>query len=142
MKIKQITKTPTKNGEGGRTPKHERSNEAERRRGEGKNAGRKAGWPKAVNQGGEISPKNPEMRIRKQCLCFDNWIVMRFYRFKDISREFSDLDTLRENCGIIRKQANTDGGMFWKVVRVNVVQVQRKDRSLRDPREARSRVRV
>ncbi|GFV41204.1 hypothetical protein TNCV_2979581 [Trichonephila clavipes] len=37
-----------------------RSNEAERRRGEGKNAGRKAGRPKAVNQGGEISPKNPE----------------------------------------------------------------------------------
>ncbi|GFX34073.1 hypothetical protein TNCV_194801, partial [Trichonephila clavipes] len=28
-----------------------RSNEAERRRGEGKNAGRKAGRPKAVNQG-------------------------------------------------------------------------------------------
>ncbi|GFS97759.1 hypothetical protein TNCV_2559081 [Trichonephila clavipes] len=52
------------------------------------------------------------------------------------------LDTLRENCGIIRKQASTDGGVLWKVVRVNVVQVRRKDRSLRDPREARSRVRV
>ncbi|GFU28973.1 hypothetical protein TNCV_470911 [Trichonephila clavipes] len=51
------------------------------------------------------------------------------------------LDTLRENCGIIRKQASTDGGVLWKVVRVNV-QVRRKDRSLRDPREARSRVRV
>ncbi|GFY24532.1 uncharacterized protein TNCV_1015781 [Trichonephila clavipes] len=37
-----------------------RSIEAERRRGEGKNAGRKVGRPKAVNQGGEISPKNPE----------------------------------------------------------------------------------
>ncbi|GFW93218.1 SCAN domain-containing protein 3 [Trichonephila clavipes] len=36
VKIKQITKTPTKNGEGGRTPKHERSNEAERWRGEGR----------------------------------------------------------------------------------------------------------
>ncbi|GFY36811.1 hypothetical protein TNCV_2567731 [Trichonephila clavipes] len=34
MMIKQITKTPTKNGEEGRTPKHERSN-AERRRGGG-----------------------------------------------------------------------------------------------------------
>ncbi|GFU23508.1 hypothetical protein TNCV_3537231 [Trichonephila clavipes] len=33
-----------------------RSNEAERLRGEGKNAERKAGRPKAVNQGGEISP--------------------------------------------------------------------------------------
>ncbi|GFV38104.1 hypothetical protein TNCV_3829511 [Trichonephila clavipes] len=53
-------KLPRQNGEGGRTPKHERSIEAERRRGEGKNAGRKAGRPKAVNQGGEISPKNPE----------------------------------------------------------------------------------
>ncbi|GFT46358.1 hypothetical protein TNCV_3127101 [Trichonephila clavipes] len=53
-------KLQRQNGEGGRTPKHERSIEAERRRGEGKNAGRKAGRPKAMNQGGEISPKNPE----------------------------------------------------------------------------------
>ncbi|GFY02349.1 hypothetical protein TNCV_3502311 [Trichonephila clavipes] len=60
MKIKQITKTSTKNGEGGRIPKHERSNEAERRRGEGKNAGRKTGWPKTANQVGERSPQNPE----------------------------------------------------------------------------------
>ncbi|GFV67400.1 hypothetical protein TNCV_4307711 [Trichonephila clavipes] len=37
-----------------------RSNEAERRRGEGKNAGRKAERPKAANQDGEISPKNPD----------------------------------------------------------------------------------
>ncbi|GFW95128.1 uncharacterized protein TNCV_1497671 [Trichonephila clavipes] len=49
--------------------------------------------------------------------------------------------TLREDCGIIRKQASTDGGVLWKVVCVNVVQVRRKDRTLRDPREARSRVR-
>ncbi|GFW56821.1 hypothetical protein TNCV_160511 [Trichonephila clavipes] len=41
---------PRQNGEGGRTPKHERSIEAERRRGEGKNAGKKTGRPKAVNQ--------------------------------------------------------------------------------------------
>ncbi|GFV29698.1 hypothetical protein TNCV_330641 [Trichonephila clavipes] len=92
-----------------------RSNEAERRRGEGKNAGRKAGRPKAVNQDGEISPKYPDV---------------------------FQLDTLREDCGIIRKQASTEGGVLWKVVCVNVVQVRRKDRSLRDPREARSRVRV
>ncbi|GFS80253.1 hypothetical protein TNCV_3447221 [Trichonephila clavipes] len=52
------------------------------------------------------------------------------------------LDTLRENCGIIRKQPSTDGGVLWKVVRVNVVQVRRKDISLRDPREAKSPVRV
>ncbi|GFV94803.1 hypothetical protein TNCV_1028011 [Trichonephila clavipes] len=51
------------------------------------------------------------------------------------------LDTLRENCGIIHKQASTDDGMLWEVVRVNVVQVRRKDRSLRDPKEARSCVR-
>ncbi|GFW73167.1 hypothetical protein TNCV_483931 [Trichonephila clavipes] len=39
---------------------------------------------------------------------------------------YSTLDTLRENCaGIIRKQASTDGGVMWEVVRVNVVQVRR-----------------
>ncbi|GFX47510.1 hypothetical protein TNCV_618691 [Trichonephila clavipes] len=32
------------------------------------------------------------------------------------------LDTLREDCGIIRKQASTDGGVLWEVVCVNVVQ--------------------
>ncbi|GFS72451.1 hypothetical protein TNCV_2116021 [Trichonephila clavipes] len=39
------------------------------------------------------------------------------------SRSARQLDTLRENCGIIRKQASTDGGVLWEVVRVNVVQV-------------------
>ncbi|GFU36063.1 hypothetical protein TNCV_4191591 [Trichonephila clavipes] len=52
------------------------------------------------------------------------------------------LNTLREDCGIIRKQASTDGGVLWKVVCVNILQVRRKGRSLRDPREARFRVRV
>ncbi|GFV61764.1 hypothetical protein TNCV_189211 [Trichonephila clavipes] len=52
------------------------------------------------------------------------------------------LDTLRENCGIIRKQASIDGGVLWKVTCVDVVQVRRKNRSLRDPREARYRVRI
>ncbi|GFS48849.1 hypothetical protein TNCV_293091 [Trichonephila clavipes] len=33
------------------------------------------------------------------------------------------LDTFRENCGIIRKQASTDGGVLWKVMCVDVVQV-------------------
>ncbi|GFT43625.1 hypothetical protein TNCV_3362551 [Trichonephila clavipes] len=108
-----------------------RSNEAERWRG-GNQEGRRE------TEGCE----SRRMRIRKQCLCFNNWIVMIFYRFKDISREFSDLDILREDCGILRKQASTDGGVLWKVVCVNVVQVRRKDRSLRYPREARSRVRV
>ncbi|GFU88012.1 hypothetical protein TNCV_1335811 [Trichonephila clavipes] len=55
-----IKRSPRQNGEGGRTPKHEYSIEAECRRGEGKNAGRIAGRPKAVNQGGDLSPKNPE----------------------------------------------------------------------------------
>ncbi|GFU52000.1 hypothetical protein TNCV_862001 [Trichonephila clavipes] len=50
------------------------------------------------------------------------------------------LDTLREDYGIIRKQASTDGGVLWKVMCVDVVQVRRKNRSLRDPREARFRV--
>ncbi|GFU02659.1 hypothetical protein TNCV_2893141 [Trichonephila clavipes] len=100
-----------KTGEGGRALKHERSIDAERRRGEGKNAGRKTGLPKAVNQNGEISQE-------------------------------SRLDTLREDRGIIRKQASSDGGVPWKIVCVNVVQVRRKHRSLRDPREARSRVRI
>ncbi|GFT78348.1 hypothetical protein TNCV_655641 [Trichonephila clavipes] len=65
MKIKQKRKTPTKkNGEGGRTPKHERSNEAERRWGEGKHAGRKTGQPKAANQVGERSPHSPEKMMQ------------------------------------------------------------------------------
>ncbi|GFU83019.1 hypothetical protein TNCV_64901 [Trichonephila clavipes] len=87
-----LKKTPTTK-RGGRTYPKARTLYRSRAPGaKGKNAGRKAGRPKAVNQGGEISPKNPEMRIRKQCLCFDNWIVMIFDRFKDISREFSDVD--------------------------------------------------
>ncbi|GFV24876.1 uncharacterized protein TNCV_883441 [Trichonephila clavipes] len=45
-----IKKSPRQNVEVGRTPKHERSIEAERRRGEGKKAGRNAGRPKAVTQ--------------------------------------------------------------------------------------------
>ncbi|GFV68932.1 hypothetical protein TNCV_3457271 [Trichonephila clavipes] len=49
------------------------------------------------------------------------------------------LDTLRENCGIILKQASTDGGVLWKVVRVNVVQVREKGQIPEwDPRETRS----
>ncbi|GFW10065.1 hypothetical protein TNCV_4208301 [Trichonephila clavipes] len=56
--------------------------------------------------------------------------------------EIRKLDTLREDCGIIHKQASTDGGVLWKVMCVDVVQVWRKDRSLRDPREARFRVRI
>ncbi|GFX19290.1 hypothetical protein TNCV_3014291 [Trichonephila clavipes] len=41
-----------------------RSIEAERRRGEGKNAGRKTGRPKAVNQGGEISHPRTQSKRR------------------------------------------------------------------------------
>ncbi|GFX59778.1 hypothetical protein TNCV_1778171 [Trichonephila clavipes] len=89
-----------------------RSIEAERRRGEGKNTGRKAGRPKAVNQ--------------------RRWFITQEPR----------LDTLREDCGIIRKQASTDGRVLWKIMCVDVVQIRRKDRSLRHPREARSRVRI
>ncbi|GFY31725.1 hypothetical protein TNCV_4200341 [Trichonephila clavipes] len=36
VKVEQIKKTPTRNGEGGRAQKHERSNETERRRGKGR----------------------------------------------------------------------------------------------------------
>ncbi|GFU98380.1 hypothetical protein TNCV_385261 [Trichonephila clavipes] len=39
------------------------------------------------------------------------------------SGRLNALDTLRENCGIIRKQASTDGGVLWKVMCVDVVQV-------------------
>ncbi|GFV97797.1 hypothetical protein TNCV_3076311 [Trichonephila clavipes] len=53
-------KLPQKTGREGVPQSTKRSNEAERRRGEGKNAGRKTGWPKAVNQDGERSPQNPE----------------------------------------------------------------------------------
>ncbi|GFX52722.1 uncharacterized protein F54H12.2 [Trichonephila clavipes] len=55
--------------------------------------------------------------------------------YMDLSASYLHLDTLRESCGIIRKQASIDGGVLWKVVRVNVVQLRRKDRSLRDPRD-------
>ncbi|GFW89962.1 hypothetical protein TNCV_3741481 [Trichonephila clavipes] len=59
-----INKIPTKNGGGGHTPKHETLYRSRAPAGLGeerrKNAGRKAGRPKAVNQGSEISPKNPD----------------------------------------------------------------------------------
>ncbi|GFW07109.1 hypothetical protein TNCV_3693041 [Trichonephila clavipes] len=59
-------------------------------------------------------------------------IEIPFYSHPETHKD--PLDTLRKNCGIIRKQPSTDGGVLWKVVRVNVVQVRRKDRSLSDPR--------
>ncbi|GFX10251.1 hypothetical protein TNCV_1866482 [Trichonephila clavipes] len=34
---------------------------------------------------------------------------------------------MRENCGIIRKQASTDGGVLWKVMCVDVVQQQHRN---------------
>ncbi|GFT44151.1 hypothetical protein TNCV_576261 [Trichonephila clavipes] len=129
-------KLPQKTGREDVPQSTKRSNEAERRRGREERR-KEDGRPKAANQDGEISPQNPEMRIRKHCLCFDNWIVMRFNRFKDISREISDLDTLREDCGIIRKQASNDGGVLWKVVCLNVVQVRRKDRSPEGPQRGK-----
>ncbi|GFV06616.1 hypothetical protein TNCV_2949381 [Trichonephila clavipes] len=60
VRMDLIKKIPIKMGREDVPQSTTRSIEAERRRGEGKNAGRKAGRPKAVNQGGEISPKNPE----------------------------------------------------------------------------------
>ncbi|GFW85573.1 hypothetical protein TNCV_852251 [Trichonephila clavipes] len=118
-RLKKSQKLPQKTGREDVPQSMKRSNEAERRQGEGKNAGRKTGRPKAVNQDGpDLSPPKPTGCCHQK------------------------LDTLREDCGIIRKQASTDGGVLWKVVCVNVVQVRRKDRSLRDPREARSRVKV
>ncbi|GFV61249.1 hypothetical protein TNCV_500411 [Trichonephila clavipes] len=50
---------PQKAGRDDVPQKHERSNEAERRRWRG-NVGRKTGRPKAVNQFGDNSPQNPE----------------------------------------------------------------------------------
>ncbi|GFU44854.1 hypothetical protein TNCV_1680231 [Trichonephila clavipes] len=125
VKVEQIKKSSHKK-RGGRTyPQHENAL-TKQSAGWGKNAGRKTGRPKAVNQdGGEITS---EPRV--------NGAV------QNSNRIVKSLDTLREDCGIIRKQVSTDGGVLWKVVCVNVVQVRRKDRTLRDPREARSRVRV
>ncbi|GFU55185.1 RNase H domain-containing protein [Trichonephila clavipes] len=48
------------------------------------------------------------------------WLAQNSEPRSDYVRQ---LDTLRENCGIIRKQASTDGGVLWEVVRVNVVQL-------------------
>ncbi|GFT89493.1 hypothetical protein TNCV_4387581 [Trichonephila clavipes] len=100
-----IKRSPRQNGEGGRAPKHERYIEAERRRGEGKNAGRQSGRLKAVNQGSDQARQEPSIKDAVQ------------------GSEGNVLDTLRENCGIIRKQASTDGGVLWKVMCVDVVQV-------------------
>ncbi|GFT63158.1 hypothetical protein TNCV_4068891 [Trichonephila clavipes] len=58
-----IKRSPGRTGEGGRAPKHERSIEAERRRG-GKNAGRQSGRLKAVNQGSDKAHKNPVSKMR------------------------------------------------------------------------------
>ncbi|GFX59307.1 hypothetical protein TNCV_4632651 [Trichonephila clavipes] len=57
-----IKRSPRQNGEGGRAPKHERSIEAERRRGEGKNAGRQSGRLKAVNQGSDQARQEPSIK--------------------------------------------------------------------------------
>ncbi|GFU85902.1 hypothetical protein TNCV_2037331 [Trichonephila clavipes] len=59
-KFEQIKKLPQKTEREDVPQSAKRSNEAECRRGEGKNAGRKTGRPKAVNQDGERSPQNPE----------------------------------------------------------------------------------
>ncbi|GFX76386.1 general transcription factor II-I repeat domain-containing protein 2A [Trichonephila clavipes] len=83
VRLDLIKKTPTKNGEGGRTPKHETLYRSRAPAGRGEERRKESG----TAEGSE----SRRMRIRKQCLCFDNWIVMRFNRFKDISREFSDV---------------------------------------------------
>ncbi|GFV22839.1 hypothetical protein TNCV_4962541 [Trichonephila clavipes] len=98
---------PRKNGEGGRTPKHETLYRSRAPAGRGEERRKESGTAEGSK-----------------------------------SRRVLQLDTLREDCGIIRKQASTDGGVLWKIVCVDVAQVRRKDRSLRDPREARSRVRI
>ncbi|GFT14144.1 hypothetical protein TNCV_231491 [Trichonephila clavipes] len=61
-KMYLIKRTPRQNGEGGRAPKHDRSIEAERRRGEGKNAGRQSGRLKAVNQGSDQARQEPSIK--------------------------------------------------------------------------------
>ncbi|GFY09820.1 hypothetical protein TNCV_3697821 [Trichonephila clavipes] len=45
------------------------------------------------------------------------------------------LDTLRENCGIIRKQASTDGGVLWEVGNLEGFRKPNSspERSLRNP---------
>ncbi|GFV66011.1 RNA-directed DNA polymerase from mobile element jockey [Trichonephila clavipes] len=60
VKVEQIKKTPTKNGREDVPQSTKRSNEAECRRGEGKNAGRKTGRLMAENQDCETSPQNTE----------------------------------------------------------------------------------
>ncbi|GFW07631.1 hypothetical protein TNCV_3917641 [Trichonephila clavipes] len=93
----------------------------------------------------EILPQNFSDR---KSMCFLNVKRLSMCRSRYFTTEThwmlssKSLDTLREDCGIIRKQASTDGGVLWKIMCVDVVQVRRKDRSLRDPRDARSRVRI
>ncbi|GFV19506.1 hypothetical protein TNCV_3664381 [Trichonephila clavipes] len=119
-----IKRSPRQNGEGGRTPKHETLYRSRAPAGRGEERRKERG----TAEGSESKAVIYHPRTQSRCE----------------SRHFgrTKLDTLREDCGIIRKQASTDGGVLWKVMCVDVVQVRRKDRSLRDPREASSRVRI
>ncbi|GFX49928.1 nose resistant to fluoxetine protein 6 [Trichonephila clavipes] len=65
--------------------------------------------------------------------CYRCIVTIKYSLFQHCS----NLDTLRENCGIIRKQASTDGGMLWKVMCVDVEQVPRKNRSPEGPQRGK-----
>ncbi|GFT99772.1 hypothetical protein TNCV_4585531 [Trichonephila clavipes] len=68
----------------------------------------------------EVIPVTSHASFLKQVL-WVLWARINGNSFQPNPR--SELDTLRENCGIIRKQASTDGGVLWKVMCVDVVQV-------------------
>ncbi|GFU68199.1 hypothetical protein TNCV_39091 [Trichonephila clavipes] len=107
-----IKKIPIKIGEGGRTPKHETLYRTRAPAGRGEEHRKESETAEGSESKAGFITQEPR------------------------------LNTLREDCGIIRKQASTDGGVLWKIMCVDVVQVRRKGISLRDPREARSRVRI
>ncbi|GFW54654.1 hypothetical protein TNCV_787571 [Trichonephila clavipes] len=151
VRLDLIKKIPIKNGEGGRTPKNETLYRSRAPAGRGEERRKESGTAEGSKSKAVIyHPRTQSKRrsaVQLNCVVksvkivvfVELWGRSGFLHFVE---DVLQLDTLREDCGIIRKQASTDGGVLWKIMCVDVVQVWRKDGSLRDPREARSRVRI
>ncbi|GFW54700.1 hypothetical protein TNCV_788021 [Trichonephila clavipes] len=148
VRLDLIKKIPIKNGEGGRTPKHETLYRSRAPVGRGEERRKESGTAEGSKSKAVIyHPRTQSKRrsaVQLNCVVksVKRVVFVELWGAERVSPLRRRLDTLREDCGIIRKQASTDGGVLWKIMCVDVVQVRRKDGSLRDPREARSRVRI
>ncbi|GFT70266.1 hypothetical protein TNCV_3457061 [Trichonephila clavipes] len=120
MKINKYRKLPRKTGMDD-VPQSKSVLSKQSAGGGGGNSGRKTVRPKVV--------VNHVISNVPRCVCHDaEYFVLNYLDLFHVgggcgSPYGRSLDTLRENCGIIRKQASTDGGVLWEVVRVYVVQV-------------------